>query len=127
MKYFTYELIAAANDWIDQTNQELRVAEKRLNAAIQKYQRELESLKPRISGAAWNFFRHGFGEQGLHDARLISLRVGDGLNFKPDGASPFLLNQQRFSVMVEFLNYEQTFHFRKRRIKRSYEPGEIYR
>ena len=56
MKYFTYELIAAANDWIDQTNQELRVAEKRLNSAIQKYQRELESLKPRISGAAWNFF-----------------------------------------------------------------------
>jgi hypothetical protein len=111
MKYFTYELIAATNDWIDQTREELRLAEKRLGSAIEKYQHELESLKSRISGEAWNFFRYGRDERGLHDARLLSLRVGDGLNYKPDGASPFRLNRQRTSAIVEFLNYEQNLHY----------------
>jgi hypothetical protein len=111
MKYFTYELIAAANDWIDQTGKELRRAEKRLDSVFEKYLREVDSLMPRISAPAWNFFRHGFGEQSLHDARLLSFTVGDGLNYSPDGASPFLLNRQHTSAIVEFLNYEQSSHY----------------
>ena len=47
MKYFTYELITAANDWAEQTAQEQCLAEKRIDSAIKKYQRELEILKPR--------------------------------------------------------------------------------
>lgn len=105
MKYFTYELVAAGDDLIEQTASDLRLAQKRFSSAIQKYQRELESLKPRISGAAWDFFRHGFGERGLHDGRLLSLRVGDGLNYSPDGLSPFLRNRQCTSTIVEFLNF----------------------
>jgi hypothetical protein len=111
MKYFTYEIIAAANDWIEQTEQERRLAEKRFDSAVKKYRRELERLRPRISRTGWDFFRHGFGERGLHDARLLSLRVGDGLNYKPDGRLPFRLNAQRTSAIVEFLNYEQSFHY----------------
>jgi hypothetical protein len=111
MKYFTYELIAAANDWVEQTAQELRLAEKRFESVVKKYQRELERLRPRISVTAWDFFRHGFGERGLHDARLLSLKVGDGLNFTPNGSAPFLRNRQRISTMVEFLNFEQTLHY----------------
>lgn len=111
MKYFTYELIAAADDLIEQTAQERRLAQKRGDSVVKKYQRELESLKPRISGAAWDFFRHGFGERGLHDASLLSLRVGDGLNYTPDGASPFLRNRQRTSTIVEFLNFEQDLRY----------------
>jgi len=111
MKYFKYEIVAAGDDLIEQTGSELRLAQKRFRAAIQKYQRELESLKPRVTGAAWDFFRHGFGERGLHDARLLSLRVGDGLDYTPDGASPFQLNRQHTSTAVEFLNYEQSLHY----------------
>lgn len=111
MKYFTFDLIAAANGWIEQTIPELRLAEKRFDSVVTKYYRELERLKPRVSGAAWNFFRHGYAEKGLHDARLLSLKVGDGLNYTPDGSSPFRLNRQRTSTIVEFLNYEQTFHY----------------
>ena len=111
MKYFTYELIAAANDWVEQTKPALRMAEKRFASVVTKYQRELETLKPRLSGVAWNFFRHGFGQQGLHDARLLSLKVGDGLNYTPDGALPFLLNRQHTSTIVEFLNFEQDLHY----------------
>ena len=111
MKYFTYELIAAANDWIEQTGPELRRARKRFESAVERYRRELETLKPRVSRAAWDFFRHGLGELGLHDARLLSLKVGDGLNYTTDGAAPFRLNRQRTSTIVEFLNYEQSLHY----------------
>ena len=111
MKYLTYELLAAANDWIDQTEREERLAQKRFASAGQKYWRELESLRPRISGPAWNFFRYGRDETGLHDGRLLSLRVGDGLDYTPDGSSPFRLNRQRTSAIIQFLNYEQCFHF----------------
>jgi hypothetical protein len=111
MKYFTYELIAASNDWIDQTGQELRLAEKRFGAAVKKYRPELEGLKSRISCAAWNFFRYGRDERGLHDARLLSLSVGDGLSYTPNGASPFRLNRQHTSASIEFLNYEQNLHY----------------
>lgn len=111
MKYLTYELLAAANAWIDQTEREERLAQKRFASAVEKYWRDLETLKPRVSAAAWNFFRYGRDEEGLHDARLLSLRVGDGLDYSPDGTSPFRLNRQRPSAIVEFLNYEQSFHY----------------
>ena len=111
MKYFTYELIAAANDWIDQTDKERRLAEKRAASVFKKYLSDLESLKPRISAAAWAFFRHGFGEKSLHDARLLSLRIGDGLDYVPDGVSPFLVNRKHTSAIISFLNYEQDQHY----------------
>ncbi len=111
MKYLTYELLAAANDWIKQTEREERLAQKRFSAAVEKYRRELETLKPRISAPAWNFFMYGRDETGLHDARLLSLRVGDGLDYTPDGTTPFRLNRQRTAAVVEFLNYEQSFHY----------------
>ncbi|HWN10254.1 MAG TPA: hypothetical protein VNO50_13470 [Pyrinomonadaceae bacterium] len=111
MKYFTPNLIAAANDWIEQTTPELRKAEKRFESAVADYRRELERLKPRVSQAAWDFFRHGNNETGLHDARLLSLKVGDGLNYVPDGVTPFRVNRQRTATIVEFLNYEQSFEY----------------
>ena len=111
MKYFTYELIAAANDWIAQSRPELRRAGKRFESAVERYRHELETLKPRVSRRAWDFFRYGFGELGLHDARLLSLKVGDGLNYTPDGAAPFRLNRQRTSAIFEFLSYEQSQHY----------------
>jgi hypothetical protein len=111
MKYFTYQLIAAANGWLEQPAPEVNMAERRFDAVVKKYQQELERLRPRISGSAWDFFRHGSGERGLHDARLLSLKVGDGLNYKPDGVAPFLRNRQRTSTIVEFLNFEQSLHY----------------
>ena len=112
MKYFTYELLEAANDWIKQTRREWHLAQKRFDSAVEKYFRELESLRPRVSGAAWNFFRYGSEEESLHDATLLSLRVGDALEYTPDGATPLRLSRQGPSAVVEFLNYEESFHYR---------------
>ena len=111
MKYFSYELIAAANGWPGQSESDRVEAEKRFWAQVDAYYRELETLKTRVSRAAWQFFRHGFGRYGLHDARLLSLSVGDGLNFVADGKTPFLLNRQHTSARIEFLNFEQDLHY----------------
>jgi len=111
MKYFNYELISAANNWIKQDKQEFSQAEKRLEAALRKYQRELENLKTRVSQPAWRFFRDGFGRHSLHDGRLLSLRTGDGLDYHADGENPFRLNTQRTSADLEFLNFEQDSHY----------------
>jgi len=54
---------------------------------------------------------YGRDEYGLHDARLLSFRIGDGLDYKPDGSSPFRLNHQRTAAILELLNYEQSFHY----------------
>ena len=111
MRYFTYELIAAANDWVDQTPKERQQAEKRFARAVTNYHRELEKLNQRLSQSAWKFFRYGFSETGLHDGRLLSFAFGDGLNYVPDGNSPFRLNHEKTSGRVEFLNYQQTFRY----------------
>ena len=111
MKYFTYQLIAAANDWIEQTEEEHRIAETNFRTTVEDYHRELETLKSRVSFSAWKFFRNGFARYGLHDARLLSLKFGDGLNYTADGNKPFRINRQRTSAQIEFLNYEQNFHY----------------
>jgi len=111
MKYLTYELIATSNEWTNPTQRELGLAKRRLHSALEKYRRELENLRPRLSKAAGDFFMHGRDEYGLHDARLLSFRVGDGLDYTPDGSLPFRLNHQPTMATLEFLNYEQSFHY----------------
>jgi hypothetical protein len=52
---------------------------------------------------------YGFGRYGLHDARLLSMEIGDGLFYKPDGRNPFRLSRQATDVRIHFLNYYQEF------------------
>ena len=111
LKYFTVELVAAANDWVDQSERDGRKARNKFSRVVLQYRAELETLKPRISQAAWKFFRLGFGETGLHDGRLLSMTVGDGLGHIADGKRPFSRNAGRTSAALHFLNYEQNFHY----------------
>src|ERR1044072_7653819 len=107
MLYFTYELISPANEWIDQTDDEVRAAERRMSAVIKKYQNQLDTLEPRLSRQAFQFFRFGYGSKSLHDARLLSANIGDGLDFTANGKTPFRLNRQQMTASVKFLNFEQ--------------------
>jgi hypothetical protein len=111
MKYFTYSLIAANNDWIEQSEEEYQKAEKQFWVTVEDYHRELEGLKSRVSQKAWHFFRYGFARYGLHDARLLSFNVGDGLDYVTDGSVPFRINRQRTSARLQFLNYQQDLHY----------------
>jgi hypothetical protein len=111
MKYFTLDYYQEGWDIWDKTEEERREMEKRDDLILEEYLRELESLKHRIGKRAWEFFRYGRGEYGLHDGRLLSFCVGDGLDYVPDGSSPFLINRQQTSAKIEFLNHEQSFHY----------------
>ncbi|MCU1328378.1 MAG: hypothetical protein JWN34_3748 [Bryobacterales bacterium] len=107
MKYFTYDLIAAANDWIEQTEQARLTAEQRFLNTVKDYRRSLFEVKPRISTTAWEFFDSGNGPSGLHDGRLASLSIGDGLDYQPDGTAAFRINHQRTVARIVFLSHEQ--------------------
>jgi hypothetical protein len=107
MKYFTYDLLAAANDWTVQSEEERGRAEAEWAKAIKNYFRDLEKLKTRVSAPALDFFQNGANGAGLHDGRLISASVGDGLDHPADGISPFYLNRRAMAARLEFLNYEQ--------------------
>lgn len=105
MKYFNYNLLCAANGWDDDADEEL--ASKEWDAAVAGYLKELDGLKGRVSGPAWEFLRYGREEKGLDDGRLISATVGDGLDYTVGGDQPFRLNKQKLSARIEFINYEQ--------------------
>lgn len=111
MRYFTYELIAAANGWIDQTEKDAEKAERRFWETVESYNRALDELKPRLSRRAYEFFRYGFAETALHDASLLMLRTGDAMEYRTDGKEPLRLNRKKASAQIEFLNYEQDSHY----------------
>jgi len=71
----------------------------------------LDLLEGRLSRSAFEFFRYGFGSNGLHDGRLLSLKIGDGLSYTSNGNSPFRINRQRAAITIEFLNYEQDLNY----------------
>jgi hypothetical protein len=127
MRYFTYGLISAANDWIEQTAEDQRSAERRLLAVTRRYEKQLNTLEPRLSREAWRFFRFGRGRESLHDARLISACIGDGLEFAANGKVPFRLNRQRTTALLKFLNYEQDriYLFDLRKVSRF--SGDLFR
>jgi hypothetical protein len=110
-RYFSYDLIAAVNDWIPQTKANRARAERQFPKTVERYHRELDKLKHRVGVRAWQFFRYGFGPTGLHDGRLLSMCIGDGVDYKAEGKTPFRLNRQKLVVRLEFLNYEQEFHY----------------
>ena len=131
MKYFPYSLFAAANDWEESPALTMAEAEIALTKAFKDYFQQLESLRERVSKSAWEFFRNGSGERGLHDARLLNFTIGDGLSYVPDGSAPYRLNRQAAEARIEFINYEQTFHyqFRATGIRRStstFEADDFY-
>lgn len=109
VKYLHYTLIAEANGWTDASVRDIAKAQASFRDACDAYRKELDGLVSRVSGPAWQFFRHGSGEHGLHDGRLLSFSLGDGLSYSADGSTPFLRNRSASSASFSFLNFEQTY------------------
>ena len=112
MRYFTPGLVAAANNWVEQSEAESRRAGDEFWATVERYHRHLDGLRPRVGRPAWEFFRHGYAETGLHDATLLTLSVGDAPGGAP-GNLPSLAHAPRWrraAARVELLNYEKSLH-----------------
>ncbi len=114
MRFFTREVVGAANDWGDwvgQSVEERLRAEGVFWATVERYYEHLEGLKGRVSGPAWEFFRHGYAETGLHDATLLALSVGDAPGGAPDNLPSLSPTWRRAAARVELLNYEKSLHY----------------
>jgi hypothetical protein len=72
------------------------------------YHKQLDKLEGRVWRQAWNFFALGFGGWGLHDARLLSFSVGDGLDHPAEDRRPFDVNRQKATVRILIINRKQT-------------------
>jgi hypothetical protein len=111
MRYFTPQLIAAANNWVKQSEAEWRGAQDEFWAAVERYNRQLDGLKSRVSRPAWEFFRHGYAETGLHDATLLALSVGDPPGGAPTNLPTLSPMWRKAAARVELLNYEKSLHY----------------
>jgi hypothetical protein len=84
MKFLPKKVVWELWGWNDTEEESAELVRKRNKQCIElrnAYDEHLDSTRNRISKPAYEFFRHGFAETGLHDADLLSLNVGCGLNF----------------------------------------------
>jgi hypothetical protein len=111
MRYFTPELVAKANNWVEQSEAEWRSAQTQFWATADRYIWQLDGLKSRISRPAWKFFRYGYAETGLHDATLLTLSVGDAPGGAPGNLPSLSPMWRKAAARVELLNYEKSLHY----------------
>jgi hypothetical protein len=106
MKFFPYELIATANEWLDKPPKVVIRAVKRLDNASMRYNHHLDHIRQRVPSRAWHFFRHEIMDKSLHDASLLQLRVEDVL---PGTARKPLDRKGRSitTVSLDFLAYHE--------------------
>src|SRR2546423_10960733 len=99
MKYFTKDLWLA---WNNQGPIDPKKAIKIGNEAFDNYRHELEMLRPRLGWETYEFF----ATESLHDGRVLSFIVGDGINHRVGGAKPFDINARRTAVRIQVFGSE---------------------
>jgi hypothetical protein len=104
MKYFTKDLWLGWNGRgpLDHTK-----AYELGNEAFTKYRDELTQLEPRLGPAAYEFFT----TESLHDGRVLSFVVGDGIDHKVGGATPFDINARQTAVRIEMFGAHIDVHY----------------
>ena len=94
-------------DWARQSSEE----------NFRAYEQQLERLRPRLGKRNFEFFSNG-----LHDARLISFTVGDGLHINFEEGKRVSINDfYRTSVEVKLLNagFDAIYDLKYRTVTRS--------
>jgi hypothetical protein len=107
MKYFPQEE-SSGDKYASLTNAQRKAIDRQFSRNLKAYHKQLDKLKGRISRQAWRFFALGFGDLGLHDARLLTLSVGDNLNFAVDRNQGSKARKQKTEVRILILNRKQT-------------------
>jgi len=94
MKYFTKNLWRAGNG---QGPIDHKRAIEIGNEAFNNYRRDLEQLRPRLDPQTYEFFT----TESLHDGRVLSFIVGDGIDHKVDGVKPFDINARETAARIQ--------------------------
>jgi len=98
-------------------------ADKKFTAAyfrgLRAYYKHLDSIKARLGRGAYNFFRFGSEDTGLHDGFLLSLNMGDGLGVTQQRFPKLRFGNEKSVVQMQVLNYKRdtlhSFEFKKLR------------
>jgi hypothetical protein len=99
MKYFTKDL------WLAWNNQGPIDPKKAIgigNEAFDNYRHELEMLRTRLGTKTYEFF----STESLHDGRVLSFIVGDGINHQVGGVKPFDINARQTAVRIQVFGSE---------------------
>jgi hypothetical protein len=108
VKYFPYELIASANEWLDESPKAVRMAISQFKKASVAYKHHLDQIRQRVSSGAWQFFRYGVMDKSLHDATLLRLSMGDTLCATSRGYCD-RRNRSRTTASFEFLSFNESW------------------
>src|SRR5262245_60959218 len=120
MRYFRYTKAAIRNDHARVFDAK---ADRAYTAAflrgLRAYQKHLARSADRLEPAAYNFFRFGFAETGLHDGFILSLSMGDAVKATEGRFPPLRFGQSRSVVRMHVLSYAKnmlhSFEFKKLR------------
>jgi hypothetical protein len=107
MKYFSQE-DSTGREYSSLSAAQRKALDRKFSRNFEAYHKQLDKLRGRISRQAWRFFALGFGDLGLHDARLLSLSVGDNLNFVVGRNQASKARNERAKVRILILNHKQT-------------------
>ena len=99
MKYFTKDLWRG---WNNQGPIDDKRAAEIGNEAFNNYRHELEQLRPRLGPQAYEFFT----TENLHDGRVLSFTVGDGIDHEVGGVKPFDINARQTAVKIQVFGSE---------------------
>jgi len=73
-----------------------------------RYTNQLDKIADRLGPKAYNFFRFGANETGLHDGYLLSLNLGDSINLSEESFSKLRFGRGPGAVAMTVLNFEKT-------------------
>jgi hypothetical protein len=83
-------------------------AEKAWKLSWRRYWNHLEKIADRLGVKAYNFFRFGTEETGLHDGYLLSLNLGDSIGLSEKTFPTLRFGRGPSDVVMTILNYEKT-------------------
>jgi len=107
MKYFP-QGESSGDEYASLTTAQRKALNRKFSRNFKAYHKQLDKLKRRISPQAWKFFALGFGDTGLHDARLLTFSAGDDLNFAVDRNQASKARKHKTEVRILILNRKQT-------------------
>jgi hypothetical protein len=96
MKYFTKDLWLA---WNHQGPLDPNKAIDIGNTAFSEYRQEIEALKAKLGSRIYDFFLN----ESLHDGRVLSFTVGDGIDHEVNGPRAFDINDSKTRVTMRVL------------------------
>ncbi len=113
MKYITRELWAGWNSKDEKIRQWAHEETKR---RFKEYEQQLEKLRARLGEENFNFFKNG-----LHDGRVITFSVGEGIDLDYEKEETFSLDEfSETKVQIEVLEayFEEIYSLKYEQVQR---------